>query len=378
MHTDSLYLDYNATAPVRPEVLRLVMEVMGTVGNASSVHAPGRLARKRVEDARGHVAALVGAAADNVIFTSGGTEADNLALRGFGARRLVVSAIEHGAVLAPALLHAADTAVVAVDGDGLVDLAALERALAEEGRPATVSIMLANNETGAIEPVREIVALARRYGALVHTDAVQAAGKIALDIDELGVDFLSLSAHKLGGPQGVGALILREDREVLAQVVGGGQERGRRSGTENVAGIAGFGEAARLARAGLARYGALAQLRDDIERRTGEIAPGRKVYAAGVPRLPNTSCLGMPGVKSETQVMMFDLAGIAISAGSACSSGKVSASHVLDAMGVPDDEGLTAIRVSLGWDSTAGDVDRFVDTWADIYRRCGSDAVDAA
>lgn len=378
VQTDSIYLDYNATAPVRPEVLELVATVMGTVGNASSVHAAGRLARKRVDDARAHVAALVGAHSDNVIFTSGGTEADNLALSGFGDRRLVVSAVEHGAVLAPALLSAADTAVVPVDAAGLIDLAALERLLAEEGRPATVSIMLANNETGAIEPVRAVVDLARRHGALVHTDAVQAAGKIPLDIDELGVDFLSLSAHKLGGPQGVGALVLREDREVRAQVVGGGQERGRRSGTENVAGIAGFGEAARLALEGLSHYAGLAALRDDIERRTGEIAPARHVHAAEVPRLPNTSCLSMPGVKSETQVMMFDLAGIAISAGSACSSGKVSASHVLDAMAVPEDEALTAVRVSLGWASTAADAERFVETWADIYRRCGQHAVDAA
>jgi cysteine desulfurase len=377
LNETKIYLDCNATAPIRPQVIEVVSEAMATVGNASSVHAAGRLARKRVEEARAHVAALVGASADNVIFTSGGTEADNLALRGFGDRRLIVSQIEHGAILAPSLLHGADTEVVPVDADGLVDLAALEEALASEGRPALVSIMLANNETGVIQPVRKIADLAHKYGALMHTDAVQAAGKIPVSIDDLGVDLMSVAAHKIGGPQGIGALVMREDRQVEAQVQGGGQERGRRSGTENVAGCAGFGEAARLALAGLDGYAGLAGWRDDMERRIGEIAPARVVFGQRALRLPNTSCITMPGVKAEIQLMLFDQAGFAVGAGSACSSGKVTPSHVLDAMGVDAEQALTAIRVSLGWNTTAEDVSRFVDAWADVWSRQGGRA-DAA
>jgi cysteine desulfurase len=377
LNNQPVYLDYNATAPARREVIDIMVEVMSVPGNASSVHGTGRVARKRVEDARAEVARLVGAKPENVIFTSGGTEADNLALKGFGDRRLIVSAIEHGAILAPALLFDAGAEIVPVDKDGVVDLAALEDLLSQADKPVTVSIMLANNETGVIQSMRDIVQIAGRYNALVHTDAVQCAGKIPIDIEELGVDMLSLSAHKIGGPQGVGALVLREDRPLSSQIVGGGQERGRRSGTENVAGIAGFGVAARLALEGLEDYARLADLRDDMELQIKQIAPGCLIYSRDVPRLPNTSCLTMPGVKSETQVMSFDLAGIAISAGSACSSGKVTASHVLEAMESPDEVAVTAIRVSMGRDTTAADVDRFVETWRDIYRRCGTDA-DAA
>ena len=374
---ESIYLDYNATAPVRPRVIEAMSETMKTVGNASSVHASGRRARERVETARGQVARLVGADPANVIFTSGGTEADNLALRGFGKRRLLVSAVEHGAVLAPSLLIDPDAVILDVDRHGRVDPNAVEQALAGIDGPALVSVMLANNETGVIEPVREIAEIAHRHGALVHCDAVQGAGKIPIDIEDLGIDMLSLSAHKLGGPQGVGALILRSDLPVDAQIVGGGQELGRRSGTENVAGVVGFGVAAEEALAGLAHMAGLAEMRDGMERRIGEIAPDRKVFGAGVPRLPNTSCLTMPGVKAETQIMAFDLDGIALSAGSACSSGKVAASHVLEAMDVDMDMALTAIRVSLGWDTTAAEVDRFVAAWEAIYRR-GRARADAA
>jgi cysteine desulfurase len=205
----------------------------------------------------------------------------------------------------------------------------------------------------------------------VHCDAVQAAGKIPFSIKELGIDLASFSAHKLGGPQGVGALVLGRDMPLDAQNIGGGQERGRRSGTENVAGIAGFGAAARAAREGLAGYACIAELRDELERRTSMIAQDRRVLGAGAPRLPNTSNLTMPGVKAETQVMALDLEGVAVSAGSACSSGKVSASHVIAAMGVPDEEALTAIRVSLGWSTTPADIDRFVEAWRIVFERCG-------
>jgi cysteine desulfurase len=265
--------------------------------------------------------------------------------------------------------------ILPVDADGVVDLEALESALRDAGKPALVSVMRANNETGVLQPVAEVVAIAHRHGALVHCDAVQAAGKIPFDMTALGVDLASFSAHKLGGPQGVGALVLRQDMPLDAQNIGGGQERGRRSGTENVAGIAGFGAAVRAAHAGLASYARIAELRDELERRTAVLAQDRRVLGAGAPRLPNTSNLTMPGVKAETQVMALDLEGVAVSAGSACSSGKVSASHVIEAMGVPEDEALTAIRVSLGWSSTAAEVDRFVEAWRTVFERCGRRAV---
>ena len=366
---EPIYLDYNATAPIREEVIALVVEIMATVGNASSVHQAGRKARARVDKARQQVADLIGAPAKNVIFTSGGTEADNLALRGFGPRHLIVSGIEHGAILAPALLLDRDAAIVDVDADGRVDLDALDAALAASTTPALVSLMLANNETGVIQPVAEAAQIAHAHNALLHCDAIQGAGKMTVDINELGADLLSLSAHKIGGPQGVGALVMREDRTVMAQMVGGGQEMGRRSGTENVAGIAGFGEAARLVAGELTEFAKLAKLRDAMEGRLAQIAPARRVIGADVDRVPNTSCVTMPGVRSHTQVMALDLTGIAVSAGSACSSGKVAASHVLDAMGMEMDEAMTAIRISLGRNTTSAEIERFLIAWAEIYRR---------
>ena len=366
---EPIYLDYNATAPIREEVIALVVEIMATVGNASSVHQAGRKARARVDKARQQDADLIGAPAKNVIFTSGGTEADNLALRGFGPRHLIVSGIEHGAILAPALLLDRDAAIVDVDADGRVDLDALDAALAASTTPALVSLMLANNETGVIQPVAEAAQIAHAHNALLHCDAIQGAGKMTVDINELGADLLSLSAHKIGGPQGVGALVMREDRTVMAQMVGGGQEMGRRSGTENVAGIAGFGEAARLVAGELTEFAKLAKLRDAMEGRLAQIAPARRVIGADVDRVPNTSCVTMPGVRSDTQVMALDLTGIAVSAGSACSSGKVAASHVLDAMGMEMDEAMTAIRISLGRNTTSAEIERFLIAWAEIYRR---------
>ena len=369
-----IYLDYNATAPIRPEVIELMCEIMDTVGNASSVHEPGRQARQRVETARQQVAELVSASAKNIIFTGSGTEADNLALRGFLPRHLIVSGVEHGAILAPALLLDPYASIVKVGLQGQLDLASLEAALSASDGPALVSLMLANNETGVIQPVAEAAEIAHAHNALVHCDGIQGAGKILVDIDQLGVDLLSLSGHKIGGPQGVGALVMREDRSVLAQMVGGGQEMGRRSGTENVAGIAGFGEAARLAASELEQFAELTTMRNRMEEQLAEIAPSRKVIGSDVPRLPNTSCVTMPGVRSDTQVMALDLAGISVSAGSACSSGKVSASHVLDAMGMELDEAMTAIRISLGRSTTEDEINRFVETWSLIFKRNSSHA----
>ena len=364
-----IYLDYNATAPTRPEVIELMCEIMDTVGNASSVHEPGRQARQRVETARQQVANLVSASVKNVIFTGSGTEADNLALQGFLPRHLIVSGVEHGAILAPALLLDPYASIVKVGSQGQLDLASLEAALSASDGPALVSLMLANNETGVIQPVAEAAEIAHAHNALVHCDGIQGAGKIPLDINQLGVDLLSLSGHKFGGPQGIGALVMREDRPVLAQMVGGGQEMGRRSGTENVAGITGFGEAARLAADELERFAALTRMRNRMEEQLAEVAPSRKVIGSDVPRLPNTSCVTMPGVRSDTQVMALDLAGISVSAGSACSSGKVSASHVLDAMGMELDEAMTAIRISLGRSTTEDEINRFVETWSLIFKR---------
>ena len=363
--TRVVYLDYNATAPVRPEAVAAVARALEATGNASSVHRFGRMARRLVEDAREAVAALVGALPEAVVFTSGGTESNNTALRGAGSERLLVSAGEHDSVL-----HVAPEADrIPLKADGVIDLDALAAMLAGDARPAFISVMLANNETGVIQPLAEAVALAREHGALVHCDAVQAAGKIPVDFTALGVDFMSLSAHKMGGPPGVGALVIAGGVEIAPLIRGGGQERRRRAGTENPPGIAGFGAVAALAAGEAERGGALAELRDGLERRLGALAPEARIYGADAPRLPNTSCLGLPGVAAETQVMALDLAGVAVSAGSACSSGKVTPSHVLRAMGASEAESGSAIRVSLGWRSEAAHIDRFIEAWGALYSR---------
>ncbi len=374
--TTAVYLDYNASAPVRPEAKAALADALALTGNASSVHRFGRLARRRLEDAREAVAALVGARAERVVFTSGGTESNNLALCGAGRARSLVSAGEHDSVLNAA----AEAARVPLSRDGRVDLAALAERLDEDPQPTLVSVMLANNETGVIQPIAEVVEMARASGALVHCDAVQAAGKIPVDMAALGVDLMSLSAHKLGGPQGVGALVVAEGIELAAQLRGGGQERRARPGTENLPGIAGFGAAAAAAGAGLESMAALAGLRDGMERRLRALAPELEVYGAAAPRLPNTSCFAAPGLTAETQVMALDLAGIAIGAGAACSSGKVTPSHVLAAMGAGAGaaEAGAAIRVSLGWDSEPEDIERFLEAWGALYSRGAAPAASPA
>ncbi|NQW02183.1 MAG: cysteine desulfurase [Rhodospirillales bacterium] len=365
--TDTVYMDHNATTTVRPEAASAVCEALALTGNASSVHRHGRLARRLIEDARDEVAALVGASPNDVIFTGCGTEANNLALLGVAVDHRFVSAIEH-----PSVLQAADGATpLAVDDNGIIDLAALQALLSAASGRSLVSVMLANNETGVIQPVADVVRIAEAHGALVHCDAVQAAGKMAVDMGALGVDLLSLSAHKIGGPQGVGALLVKPGLEIKAQLKGGGQERRLRAGTENVAGIAGFGAAAKAVLAGLEAMAELASWRDLLVTGVRQLTHTR-VYGEAVDRLPNTVCLAMPGVPAETQLMAFDLAGVCVSAGSACSSGKIEPSHVLAAMGVNDDEALTAIRVSLGWNSKKADIDRFVDAWGAIFARAGN------
>ncbi|MBL6933349.1 MAG: cysteine desulfurase [Rhodospirillales bacterium] len=362
------YLDHNATTTPRPETVRAMTSVLGRVGNPSSVHGPGREARKLMEQARTNVAALVNASAADVIFTSGGTEANNLALTGCGRQRRLVSAVEHPSVLK------GGGETLSVDGNGIVDLDRLDQLLLADNDPALVSVMLANNETGVIEPIKDVVAIAHRHGALVHCDAIQAAGKIPVDIVTLGVDMMSLSAHKIGGPSGVGALIVPgmgdgTGAKLNGQLFGGGQERGFRVGTENLPGIAGFGAAAAAALASLQDFARLASLRDAIEKGIKDIEPQATVIGEDVIRLPNTVCLSMPGTDSQTQVMAFDLAGVGVSAGSACSSGKAKASGVLKAMGVCDDIAGSAVRVSLGWCSTESDVDTFLEAWRELYFR---------
>jgi cysteine desulfurase len=286
-------------------------------------------------------------------------------LRGCGRVRVLVSAIEHDSVLAAV----PGAEILPVHPSGTVDLAVLAERLAADDRPALVCVMLANNETGNIQPIAEIAEIAHARGALLHCDAVQAAGKLPLDRARLGADLISLSAHKLGGPPGVGALVVAADVGLMPLQTGGGQERGRRAGTENVPGIVGFGRSCALAADGLGAYGRLADLRDRAERQLREVAPAARVFGADDPRLSNTLCITMPGVPAATQVIALDLAGVMVSAGAACSSGKVRPSHVLRAMGATPDEAASAIRISLGWNSRDADVDHLVEAWGALYAR---------
>ncbi len=364
-----VYLDYNATAPIRSAVIDAVAGAMAVYGNPSSVHDAGRKARAMVEQARAQVAALAGSRARDVTFCSGGTEASNTVIRGAGAASLIISAIEHDCVRAAAAASGLPVLEVPVDGDGVVDMTMLEHHLKDAPKPALVSVMYANNEMGAIQPIADVAALAREHGARVHTDAVQAAGKIMIDRAALGVDYLTLSAHKIGGPQGVGAIISAPTAPLQALIAGGGQELSRRSGTENVAGIVGFGVAALEAMAELGKGAELAAMRDRLESEIKSHTNAAQIVAERVPRLNNTSCIAMPGVKGETQVMHFDLNGICVSSGSACSSGKVKVSHVLDAMGYEAGVADASVRISLGYGTTDSDIDKFISAWKTLYDR---------
>ena len=364
--TKRIYLDWNATAPLRSEARAAALAALGVVGNPSSIHGEGRAARRLVEQAREQVAALVGAEPRNVVFTSGGTEANMLALVPLGAReRLLTSAIEHPSVLAGGRFPAGNVERLPVTGDGQVDLAALEQRLAALGDRALVSIMAANNETGVIQPVAQAARLVHSAGGLLHVDAVQAAGRIGWDISAMGADLVTLSAHKIGGPKGVGALIGRAGLDAFKPLItGGGQERGVRAGTENVAGIAGFGAAAAAARASLAAEAArVGALRKRLETGLKAASPQVVVFGIEAERLPNTTLFAVSGMKAETAVIAFDLEGVAVSAGAACSSGKVQASHVLAAMGVPPQLARAAVRVSLGPTTTESHVDGFIEAW---------------
>ncbi len=368
------YLDYNATGPLREEVRVAIIDALSLTGNPSSVHEEGRAARAAIETARAKVAKLVNARPEDVIFVSGGTEANALALspqRG-AAWQLYVSAIEHPSVLAGGRFHPETTTQLPVTKDGVIDLEILAKTLEKHhlgGWRPLVSLMAANNETGAVQPVAEASKIVHDAGGLLHTDAVQAAGRMRLDLPALGADMLSLSAHKIGGPKGVGALVLQEGTTVEPLLKGGGQERRRRAGTENIAGIVGFGIAADLALVDLAKMDEIAALRNELEARVLGLAPDAVVVAAEAKRLPNTSCIAVPGAKAETLVIGLDLAGVAVSSGSACSSGKVEASHVLAAMGVAPELAQGAIRISLGFATKHDDIERFLEAFAPLVRR---------
>ena len=367
---DRIYLDWNATAPLRPEAREAMAAAWDLSGNPSSVHAEGRHARRLVEDARAAVARAVGALPRNVVFTSGGTEANALALTP-GLRRdstppverLLVSAIEHASVLVGGRFPTEAIGRIGVTSAGLLDLDRL-RATLQSDPPALVSVMLANNETGAVQPVAEAAEIVHAAGGLLHVDAIQAFGKIPFDIKGLNADLITVSGHKIGGPKGAGAVVLAEGVRGLEPLLrGGGQELGRRAGTENVADIAGFGAAVRAAIGSLENDAIrIENLRNRLEKGLRQ-TPGAIVFSGDVPRLPNTTLFTVPGMRAETAVIGFDLEGIAVSSGSACSSGKVQPSHVLKAMGFGPKIAQGAVRLSLGWSTSPADIDRCLEAW---------------
>ena len=368
---ERIYLDYNATAPLRPQARDAMVQALDLPGNPSSVHGEGRAARRMIDEARGQVATALGADPRYVTFTSGGTEAANLVLSPSlrdGAGRvtdLIVSAGEHPCVLEGHRFSAERVHRASVDAQGRLDLAALEALLARVGGRVLLALQAANNETGVIQPVAEAAALAHAAGGLLACDAVQALGRMEAGLVALGADAVFVSAHKIGGPKGVGALAFaRGDLHIEEALIrGGGQERGMRSGTENPAAIAGFGAAAAVSSPDGREIARLAKLRDGFEAALAQVFAEVAIFGASAPRLPNTSCFALPGLQAETLLIALDLAGFAVSSGSACSSGKVRPSHVLEAMGVEAGLSKCALRVSLGYATRESDVERFCETF---------------
>ena len=361
----NIYLDYNATTPVRPDVIDAMSDVLSQPLNASAIHGFGREGRKLVEKARAQVAAMTGAPVNQVIFNSGATEGNNTVLKHFKNERVLISAIEH-----PSVLEALPDAVrIPITSEGVVNLDVLEALLREECT-ALVSVMFANNETGIVQPVLEIAKLAHANGALFHCDGVQAAGKLPLDISKIGADFLTICAHKFGGPQGVGALIFGLCGETPVLLEGGGQEKSARAGTENVAAIIGMGVAAEMAAANLEpEFERLQALQLSLETHLTTQFPELVIVGADQKRLPNTTLFIVPDISSERLLMALDLEGFAISNGSACSSGTIRASHVLLAMGYDEKQASSALRVSTGWATTQDDIDSFLQAWERVYAR---------
>lgn len=369
------YLDWNASAPLCREAREAMLAALDLVGNASSVHAEGRRARALIEEARERVAVLVGARPTEIVFTSGATEANNWVITG-GWDAICLSGIEHDSVLGPARASGARLIDVPPASSGVVAAQVVAERVLESTVPigrALVTLQMANNETGVLQPVAETAAFARGHGLATHTDATQAMGRVPVNFDALGVDLLSLSSHKLGGPKGVGALVVREGTEMAPLILGGGQERRRRAGTEAVAAIAGFGAAATVAVADLERAGDVAAHRNSLERGLERLTPGVIVIGEDADRVANTSCFAWSEKLAETLVIQLDMAGIAVSAGSACSSGKVGSSHVLAAMGLPGTVSKSAIRVSLGPSTSRNDIERLLGAWIEI---CGPHAVE--
>ncbi len=372
----SAYLDYNASAPLRSEARDAMGAALSVSANASSVHGPGRAARAVVETARDKIAAFVGANSSEVIFTSGATESNNWIMTGGAWGRIILSPIEHESIYVPAHNSSARVDEIDVSQDGVADvgqiadltfLSNVNLANGDLGQTA-ITLQIANNETGALQPVAETAAFAREHGFFMHTDAVQGAGRVPLNFHALGVHAMSLSAHKIGGPKGVGALVLKDHVALPAFIQGGGQERRRRAGTENVAAIAGFGAAAEAAGRDLKTIERIAGLRQELEVGLKGIDPGIKILSADAPRLANTTCFATPGTQAETMLINLDLAGIAVSSGAACSSGKVGVSRALEAMRVPEDLAQSAIRISIGHATTENEIMHFLKTWKVLHR----------
>ena len=376
MTTPRAYLDWNADTPLCDAARRAMLGVwdLGAL-NPSSAHAGGQKARAVIEDARRSMAGLLGCAPEEIIFTAGGTEADNMAVKGAPVERFIVSFMEHPAIMKPAKASGRPVTLLEVDGDGVADLEALERHLAGGQGRALVCLMFASNESGTLQPVREAVEIARRHDALVLCDAVQGAGKAEVDFAALGVDMLAISAHKFGGPQGVGALIVREGLALEPLLLGGGQERRRRAGTENVAGIAGMAAALDAAlEGGAEKESRIRALRDGLESELKEITPEAVIFAEGAPRMANTTWFAHPRIDAQAALMAFDLDGVAISAGSACHSGRAEVPRSLIAMGVDRDLAKRALRVSLGPDTTEEDIRLFLSSWRAQVERMNRNA----
>jgi cysteine desulfurase len=386
MAVNRAYLDHNATSRLRPAARAAMTAAIEAGGNPSSVHAEGRAARARIETARAQIAHALGASPACVTFTSGATEANSLALspaietggqpRTFDV--LLISAVDHPSVQSGGRFAAGQIETVSVNGDGVVDLDALEATLnahRKAGRRVLVSVMAANNETGILQPLAGVALVAHETGAFLHSDTVQIAGKLPFDLEASGADLISISSHKIGGPQGVGALIVRnEDIRVPPMLRGGGQEGGRRSGTENVPAIAGFGAAIDEAQSNLVREtGRQRRLREMTERGIREVAPETVILAERAERLPNTVCFSVAGLPAETAVIAFDLDGVSLSAGAACASGKVGASGTLKAMGVSPEIAKGAMRLSIGWDTNESDISHFLEAWKRVYDKLGRD-----
>jgi cysteine desulfurase len=365
----TVYFDHNATTPLRPEARQAIDDAMGPPSNPSSVHSYGQSARHLIEEARRHLAELINARPEEIIFTSGGTEANAMALMR-EVPQVITTAIEHTSILDAV----PDAVRVGVKASGVVDLEAMTAAAASAPEGSLISVMMANNETGVIQPLGEVVQIAKAHGHLTHSDSVQAPGKIGIDFAASGLDMMTVSAHKIGGPAGAGALVQREGLASFPRSFGGGQEKNRRPGTENLLGITGFGAAASVASAGKSHFDMLREAHRQLEATLLEAAPDATVFGSGSERLPNTTCIAMPGKGSEMQVMAFDLDGIALSAGAACSSGKVEASHVLAAMsqGAENqgaDDIACAVRISSGWNTAQEDFDRLAETWIKLYKQ---------